>query len=120
MEIKEGMYVRTKYGIKKIYKINHNAFKWKYLYELKHQDGDGCIDLGELCDSEIIGEPSYNILDLIQVGDYANGLPVIFNAVERGGNIILVPGGDCFTEDKIKSIVTKEQFESMKYIVERK
>lgn len=53
----------------------------------------------------------------LEVGDYVNGSPVIFNSTERGGNIVLVFGGECFTEDEIKDVITKEQFESVKYEV---
>ena len=73
----------------------------------------------EILESDIIGKPSFDLIDLIEVGDYVNGLPVIFNAVERGGNIVIVIGGDCFREEEIKDIVTKEEFESRKYVVER-
>ena len=69
MEIKPGMYVRTKLGIKKIYDINEKATKWKYRYKLKIQDGDDTITLGSFSDDEVLREPSYNIKDLIQLGD---------------------------------------------------
>ena len=45
MKIEKGMYVRTENGIKQIYKIDENKSKYKYLYKLQKQDGDGCIDL---------------------------------------------------------------------------
>lgn len=69
MEIKPGMYVRTKLGIKKVYDINEKATKWKYRYKLKEQDGDGTVTLGSFSDDEVLGEPSYNIKDLILLGD---------------------------------------------------
>ena len=57
---------------------------------------------------------SPNIIDLIEVGDYVNGYKVsnIFDEY-------ITTEDDQITIDKedIKSIVTKEQFESMKYKV---
>ncbi len=112
MKIEVGMYVRAINGIKQIYKIDENKTKWKYLYKLKKQDGDGCIDLGSLCEEDIIEEPSHKPIDLIKVGDYVNGYKVLYQA-------------DCYsyfdidtcewvyiknTKD-IKTILTKEQFE---------
>lgn len=67
--LKKGLYVRTTFGIKQIFEINHKAEKWKYLYKLKKQNGDGCIDLGQLCDDDIIDAPSFNVIDLIKEGD---------------------------------------------------
>ena len=79
---------------------------------------------------------SYNIIDLIQVGDYLNGFKVskierydtktiikignsTFNVLE--GEEIYTPSYDNNNGyeklEKLKSIVTKEQFESMKYEV---
>lgn len=59
-----------------------------------------------------------NIIDLIQIGDYVNGLPVIHNAKNNGGNIIIVVNGNAYTELEIRDIVTKEQFESVKYNID--
>ena len=106
-----GMYVRTdKTGIKKIYKIDNNKTKYKYLYKLKNQDDDGYIDLGILSDNNIL-KASHNIIDLIEVGDYVNGYEVTSKDQFLGfGN------HDWYmTNDEIKSIVTKEQFEAMEY-----
>lgn len=114
MEIKVNDYVRTKKGIKKIYKIDSNKTKWKYLFKLKEQDGDGCIDLGYLCAEDIIGEPKEKIIDLIEVGDYVNK-----HRVSNVFDEYITTEDDQITIDKknIKSIVTKEQFEQMEYKV---
>ena len=58
---------------------------------------------------------SPNIIDLIQVEDYVNGCEVSFvgtNAVEV---LWYKDEYEWFSQDKIKSIVTKEQFESVEY-----
>ena len=121
MEIKPGMYVRTKYGIRQIYDINPNATRWKYLCKRKEQDGDGCIDLFELCDDDIFGEPSYYFTDLIEEDDYVNGNRVVhvipadvcgdeeltdreIYTVQKAGYITRVYG------QNIKTILTKEQY----------
>ena len=61
---------------------------------------------------------SYNIIDLIEVGDYVNGLPVVHNAKNNGGNIVIVVNGDAYNEEEIKSIVTKEVFKANEYRME--
>ena len=83
----EGMYVRTKDGIKYVYEMYDDEEKRKYVYKIKQQDGT--YDLGVLCDDDIIGKPSYYPIDLIEVGDYVNGYKVIgfdetyFNGTDR-------------------------------------
>ena len=78
------------------------------------------------CDDYII-KSSPNIIDLIEVGDYVNGYKVLFagsTTWDNDGNVIdkrvkINYGGydRWLSEDFIKSIVTKERFESMKYII---
>ena len=120
MKLEVGMYVRTnKVGIKKIYKIDNNKTKYKYLYKLKNQDGDGCIDLGVLCEDDIV-KFSYFIIDILEVGDYVNGYYVedilkTFINVATGSNYFQNP---TIYEQDIKSIVTHEQMEQMAYKVE--
>ena len=122
MKLEEGMYVRTKYGIARFI---HNLVTKATIYRVidkkivydnvKHWED--C-----LLDNEII-KASHNIIDLIQVGDYVNG--------EKVGYIDDCDGAmkeyyydyediekDCgHYFEEIKSIVTKEQMESMKYEV---
>ena len=61
---------------------------------------------------------SYNIIDLIEVGDYINGMKLTKICFDKDGEKILTVS--CYLElvnKDIKSIVTKEQFESMSYKV---
>ena len=71
---------------------------------------------------------SYNIIDLIEVGDYVNGERVKAlkgdiesHKINNEDDVIYTEYINdydewCgFEEDEIKSIVTKEQFESMEY-----
>lgn len=117
MKIEVGMYVRTKIGIKQIYEVDENKTKWKYLYKLKKQDGDGCVDLGSLCEEDIIEEPSHKLIDLIEVGDYVNGYKVInIDIVTQTLRVDGFSWGTNIIEDvDIKTIVTKEQFEREAY-----
>ena len=118
MKAEIGMYVRTdKTGIKKIYKIDNNKTKYKYLYKLKSQDGDGCIDLGVLSDNNI-KKTSFNIIDLIEVGDYVNGVEVM-NIDDEWITMsdIRVPILKSIANGLIETIVTREQFEAMEYKV---
>lgn len=124
MKLEVGMYIRTdKVGIKKIYKIDNNKTKYKYLYKLKNQDGDGCIDLGVLCENNII-KASYNIIDILEVGDYANGKKIVdvgclINGPRKGTKVIdyyITPSAVSYLENEdIKSVVTKELFELAEY-----
>ena len=116
MQLEENMYVRTEYGIDKIKDIvlNGGFYEDSGLYLEKN----GKI----LCGKEAMKDlkASHNIIDLIEVGDYVNGVKIENFRMIRGDmyahsfdNEILV----AFTKDNIKSIVTKEQFESMSYKV---
>lgn len=93
-KLEPNMYVRTKKG--KIYKFDTNNSMAK----------NGAKKYMVNC--------SYNIIDLIEVGDYVNGFPVIHkeNDILKCGLLVQ------FKENEIKSIVTKEQFEQMAYKVE--
>ena len=78
-------------------------------------DIDTCME--EILKEDII-KSSPNIIDLIEVGDYVNGFKVdeidekgIYNYNSYDGWRINI--ASC--NDDIKSIVTKEQFESMEY-----
>ena len=106
MKLEVGMYVRTKSEIAKIvadssYWVNIDKFK---------KDG---ITLRMLRKKDIL-KASNNIIDLIEVGDYVNGFSVIHkeNDILKCGLLVQ------FKENEIKSIVTKEQFESIKYSLE--
>ena len=60
-----------------------------------------------------ITNSSPNIIDLIEVGDYVNGCPVLHKE-----NTELVCGLLLrYKEENIQNVVTKEQFESMEYKV---
>ena len=129
MKINEGMYVRTLNGfISKIIEFKNEPISSNEIILIKgnykgnkdeeygykrnyYKENTSFIYRGEII------KASYNLIDLIEVGDYVNGLPVIHNAKNNGGNIVIVVNGDAYNEEEIKSILTKEQFNSMKYEV---
>lgn len=124
-ELKENMHVRTKDGeIHKIKSINDEYIKYENGFGIPYES------------KEYIVKASYNIIDLIEVGDYLNGFKVskieryytntiikignsTFNVLE--GEKIYTPSYDNNNGyekiEKLKSIVTKEQFEQMAYKV---
>ena len=118
MKLEVGMYVRNDKGL---------------LGKLISKEKDGCgfileyegqyaktvwSSLGN--DDEVI-KASHNIIDLIEVGDYVNGYKVADIDKSKYSVFIEEPKDyvwQCLWTKDIKSIVTKEQFESMSYKVE--
>ena len=68
-ELKEGMYIRTLLG--NIYKIQDEEF------EIKQSAFTGDILYKKNNEFETITKASYNIIDLIEEGDYVNGYKVL-------------------------------------------
>ena len=125
--MKEGDYVRTKKGIigkYNIVKTGETIPNWNGGYGYKEIEKE-YIDnnIYNRFDDEII-KSSPNIIDLIEVGDYVNGMEVTSIENDTKGKYIFgytcdgLEGETWFYQNDIKSIVTKEQFESMEYKVE--
>lgn len=133
-----GMFIRTPLGIDKIECFNkENVIGYGFItkanhYLFWHKELDEFSIDGECFEKEEI-KTSFNIIDLIEVGDYVNGYyvskiwfeneithyiddkpikrkerQITIQAPSYGGIVHL-------KNEEIKSIVTKEQFESMKY-----
>lgn len=110
-----GDYVRTKDG---------KIFKWSKLCTTDIKDWMEHTRKILFIEDEIKSSP--NIIDLIEVGDYVNGMLVIEETPKdkRKKQQIIVDstafewGTERLFNEEIKSIVTKEQFESIKYEVE--
>lgn len=127
MELKEGMYVRTKYNdfcnmvaIRKIDEIDDDGSFWIDDYII-----DTYRDEQNKLHEEDIELASENIIDLLKVGDYINGEMITFISSNPQKNqkgkprIILNETHSLFGKyESIKSIVTKEQFVLMEYEVE--
>lgn len=99
LELKENMYVRTKKG--NIYKFETNNSMAK----------NGAKKYMVNC--------SYNIIDILEVGDYVNGVEVI-NIDDEWITMsdIQLPILKSIANGMIKSVVTHEQMEQMAYKVE--
>lgn len=119
MKLEAGMYVRTKNGIFKIRKITKDLAYWKHekrLIELDRNIPEYNYRFVFYKDESIFKGAKFkdNIMDLIEVGDYVNGFPVIHkeNDILKCGLLVQ------FKENDIKSIVTKEMYSSVEYRVE--
>ena len=135
MKLEEGMYVRTKKGMmaKIISKedVSGSLHKEEIVFIL---DNGNRLALN----SQKVIKARYNIIDLIEEGDYVNGYKIDYinskcetpflrsNQPYRVDNTLystLIEKGKDYNQplhfynEDIKSIVTKEQFESMKYEV---
>lgn len=111
MILEVGMYVRTKKGIFQI--RNKDVFIEDKKQYIGVNGRYTCIAI------ETIIKASYNIIDLIEVGDYVNGKEVICNE-KYELKLVDIEGswGIRFVEEaEIETIVTKEQFEAMAYKV---
>ena len=64
---------------------------------------------------------SYNIIDILEVGDYVNGSPICSFKIDEKDRIWIYTDSNykCgYLENEIKTIVTHEQMEQMAYKVE--
>ena len=135
MELKEGMYIRTKYNdfcnmvaIRKIDEIDDDGSFWIDDYII-----DTYGDEQDKLHEEDVEFASEDIVNVIKPGDYVNGERVIALRKDIPERDIHMNSKDNFIfveydlannwyygidTDKIKTVVTKEQFESMKYGVE--
>ena len=127
MKLKEGMYVRTEKGyIAKILGVDYllddngcelNNIEAVYLDKMVDEIGK---DIYAGCVSQVFKECRVrdNLIDLIEVGDYVNGVEV----EEINDKEIMLVDAHLWIDKEvanrlIESIVTKEQFSSMKYEV---
>lgn len=127
MELKEGMYIRTKYNdfcnmvaIRKIDEIDDDGSFWIDDYIIDTY-GDEQNKLHE----EDVEFASEDIVNVIKPGDYVNGEMITFISSNPQKNqkgkprITLNETHSLFGKyEDIESIVTKEQFALMEYEVE--
>ena len=119
MEISKGMYIRFNGFISKIGHINISK-KGNTYVQFKQPNG-----LLAHTRIENIDKPSFNIIDLIEVGDYVNGEKVTSaEPIDKNDTDRYLGFGDydyyIHDSEDIENVVTKEQFNSMKYVVEKK
>lgn len=128
MEISKGMYIRTKYGISRIVEFHErkNNLSCYYLDKNIMEEEkyfSNCI-YGYKYYTDQILKASFNLIDLIEVGDYVNGEKVTSaESVDKNDTDRYLGFGDynyyIHDNEDIKDIVTKEQFNACKYVVER-
>ena len=70
--------------------------------------------LSQLSAENVISKHSFNIIDLIEEGDYVNGQKAVGVSNVSGW---IDTKEDVIHKDHIKSVVTKEQFKAMEYEV---
>ena len=111
MKPEVGMYVRHKPLLSSKY-VKINKIK-------EIEEKENCLHIW-LEDKDLITEKylikaSYNIIDILEEGDYVNN-----ERVEEIWKEIVLVGQECrpISFNNIKSIVTKEQFEQMAYKME--
>lgn len=118
MELKEGMYVRTKKGIGRVTEYTKHE-SWGYIVKVLGQYSCHThTSNGELSDVIKAGD---NLIDLIEEGDYVNGYLVTRICADGETNkkyFNLYGSISEWENEDIKSVVTKEQFNSVKYEVE--
>lgn len=121
-KIEKNMYVRTRYGnIAKI--ININDYREPSLtYGVEANYLKDVMFIGD----EDIVKASYNIIDILEVGDYVNGQKIVdigclTNGPRKGTKVIdyyITPNAVSYLENGyIKSVITHEQMEQMAYKV---
>ena len=141
MKLEVGMYVRTPYGIRKIVNITKDDGYGKP--RVKVIELDDFLNTGYkfnykfYTDEKIIKEckASYNIIDILEVGDYANGYYVSKiwekdeithyvneTPIKRKEREIVIQapsygGIEILKNKNIKSVITHEQMEQMEYKV---
>lgn len=105
-EIKVGEFIRTKDG--RIYQVDSSNDEWA-LSDIFYK---------------VIVKHSSNLIDLIQCGDYVNGIKIIsiIQQADTMKTIFLCGFDNDYLDIKlknrdIKTVVTKEQFESISYKV---
>ena len=119
MKLEVGMHAYSKtcrdYGIGKIVNITENGQGFRGdLIDIQYKYSKHAIE-----NHDVVA--SHNIIDLIEEGDYVNGLPVTRICIDDETNekyLNMFGSISEYGSEDIKSIVTKEQFDSMKYEVD--
>ena len=112
-EIQVGEYVRTKYGyIAKVTEIGHITWFDSTVFVVS---GIPRYEMNKEEIDNLIVKHSFNIIDLIEVGDFINGWKVL-DVWDGENKTFLTTSSDGYIS-KIYSIVTKEQFKAMEYKV---
>lgn len=121
MKLEVGMYVRTKDGIIDKVIIDYNGHCANPNCEYKHIS---CAK--NYYDEDTITKARYNIIDILEIGDYVNGHEVkdidyafddIALNVKKPRIVPYIDNIKNAYIDNIKSVITHEQMEQMAYKV---
>ena len=126
VELKDDMYIRTSYGkIDKILELNDS-----YVKGVSQKDDFYVYDIDNIV------KASYNIIDILEVGDYANGYYISKiwekdeithyvneTPIKRKEREIVIQapsygGIEILKNEDIKLVITHEQMEQMAYKVD--
>ena len=125
MKLEIGKFIRTPYGIRKIVNITkddgYGKPKVRVIELDRHLNTPYKFDYIFYTDENVIKKckTSYNILDILEVGDYVNGYP-IYEIVEYEDDTRAIVIADdnksiIWKKQDIKSVITHEQIEQMEY-----
>ena len=120
-EIKVNEYIRTVDGyIRKVTQVNKKGTYEGICYGAYSVDKPYKNSQG--ISAKKIKSHSKDIIDLIEKGDYVNGCEVLDKYLFAGEKLVLETAGEdtnckCLANEDIENVVTKEQFNQMKYIV---
>lgn len=139
--MKVGDYVRTNQGIAKYLGLGRDVLKHEtnkntylhyysqhlfdnYIFDVGHDYGDTLTN-DEFNNIDKLGKVKESIIDLIEVGDFVNGDIVIKSIPKdkRKKQIIIIDSTSVeygeveLKNEDIKTILTKEQYDFMKYKV---
>lgn len=114
VDLRENMYFRTTYGkIDKILDLNDG-----YVKGVSQKDNSYVYDIDNIV------KASYNIIDILEVGDYVSTvtgecavIAGVYNDINSKKYLRLCNCIGEYYEDDIKSIVTHEQMEQIAYKV---
>lgn len=112
MELKVGMYIRSKdkNGVQYIRKIVELPEETRYGSIVVDKDIHNVFWVSK----KNVLKASFDLIGLIEIGDHVNGKQV-FQKYDNWLDL----GDDTADLKDIKDIVTKEQFDACKYVVER-
>lgn len=120
MKLEVGMFFRTKAGtINKIDSFTEDKSEFYFNTKSIFSDGE-CLGSKWGYTKDII-KASFNVIDLIEVGDYVNGqivTQIIPNNRKKEPSTMIYTGINYFVglyNEDIKSIVTHEQMEQISY-----
>lgn len=115
MEIEVGDFVRTKNGLLgRVNKIelkgNGIRYAGEFITDTIIQFNDGKVYERRVKNKDIV-KHSKNIIDLIELYDYVNGM-IVFDIItyDNGEKAIKIPSGYLISENEIQNILTHEQY----------